>query len=110
MKILQFLPFLAITKIAYATPSARDAYGDDISSDWSIIAFWIVIFGAGWIFKKVTKSNLDIGECAGFIFFILAFGALILGIGYALMKGFAEKPFVIIAAIAFYWWFFKHNK
>lgn len=95
-----------LNNVAFATPSIRDAYGDEGPSDFVFtLELVAVFFVIGWIMKIVTKTG-TVGENAGFalMFIVLSFVgiAFVYGMGRGLYVIAQEYPILAILIVAFY--------
>lgn len=99
-----------ISNIAYATPSAQDAYSDSLGVSGGDLGFLLCIFAAAWVIGKVL--NKPVGEI--FTWALIAFIVYILFMfGWVTIQAFIKHPFAIGCLLLFWWWLHcqdkKHN-
>lgn len=99
----------SFSNIALAAPSARDAGDSSPEGIPMILAGMVVFWCIGWTIKQLTGSGTA-RENGALAFLFLIGAGVALAIGYTVLEGFSEAPFLTIAVVAFYWWFLKHNR
>ncbi len=104
---MKILPFLVISKIAYATPSAYDAYNDSSGVGSSDLIFYLCIFAAAWVLGKIF--NKPVGEIL--MWAVIAFMIYILFMfGCVAIQAFIKYPFAIGCLLLFGWWLHCQDK